>query len=151
MGSTHYLHALWSKASPGSRRMYPREPSSEKPMIGGGNSIRRKKNISRSWGTWWSKKKGAAKREKSNRRWKYRRKNYAIAHCLILAMAKPGFKFLGQVFVQFIIVWHLKDLKLSFRDLMRKRRATADSRLSIIQRYACNKIAGPKYLSLFHQ
>merc|ERR1712156_762934 len=55
---------------------------------------------------------------------------------LISAMAFPGLRPLGQVLVQFMMVWHLYTEKGS---------------LSLSSLAACMSTAGPRYLSPFHQ
>merc|ERR1711939_1060298 len=58
-----------------------------------------------------------------------------LAQCmffLICAMAAPGFKCFGQVFVQFMMVWHRYTLKASLS--FSNRSAVLMSRLSLIQR-----------------
>jgi hypothetical protein len=68
---------------------------------------------------------------------------------LISAMARAGLRPLGQVLLQFRIVWQRYKLMLLLRPSMRC--AVFWSRESAIQRYDCMRTAGPRYSSLFHQ
>ena len=64
-------------------------------------------------------------------------------------MARPGFRPLGHVRVQFRIVWHRYRLMELSRVALRS--SLCSSRESIIQRYDWRRMAGPRYSSEFHQ
>ena len=68
---------------------------------------------------------------------------------LISAIAKPGFRPLGHVLEQFIMVWQRYRLMLLFSASWRS--AVFSSRESAIQRYDWRRTAGPRYSSWFHQ
>ena len=68
---------------------------------------------------------------------------------LISPIALAGLRFFGQVLAQFMMVWQRYSLNGSSRSS--RRAPVSSSRESAIQRYACSRIAGPRYLSLFHQ
>lgn len=68
---------------------------------------------------------------------------------LISAMAKAGFKPLGQVLEQFRMVWHRYKLMLLLSASLRC--AVFSSRESLIHRYDWRRTAGPRYSSEFHQ
>ena len=67
----------------------------------------------------------------------------------ILWIDRPGFRFLGQACVQFIIAWHRYSLYVSSR--LFSLSCVISSRESAIHRYACCRIDGPRYLSPCHQ
>ena len=67
------------------------------------------------------------------------------------ALVIPGLRFLGQTFVQFMIVWQRKSFIGSSTALRRSAVDDAASRESTTQRYICISTAGPRYLSPFHQ
>src|SRR5690606_19618513 len=64
-------------------------------------------------------------------------------------MAFVGFSPLGQTLTQFMMPWQRKTLNASSR--LDRRSSVAVSRLSINQRYAAKRPAGPINLSGFHQ
>lgn len=68
---------------------------------------------------------------------------------LISAIARPGFRPLGHVREQFMMVWQRYRLMLLLSASWRS--AFFSSRESAIQRYDCSSTAGPRYSSWFHQ
>ena len=68
---------------------------------------------------------------------------------LISAIARAGLRPLGQVRLQFRMVWQRYRLMLLLSASLRS--SVRWSRESAIQRYDCISTAGPKYSSLFHQ
>ena len=73
----------------------------------------------------------------------------AIAQCrrsaiifLMSAMARAGFKSFGQASVQFMMVWQRYSRNGS--SSASSRSPVASSRVSMIQRYAANRAAGPR-------
>jgi hypothetical protein len=68
---------------------------------------------------------------------------------LISAIARAGFRPLGQVREQFRMVWHRYTLMLLSSAALRS--AVFRSRESASHRYDWRRMAGPRYSSLFHQ
>src|SRR5471030_1967748 len=68
---------------------------------------------------------------------------------LILPIAFVGFSPFGHTSTQFMMVWQRNRRYGSSR--LSRRSPVASSRLSAMNRYACNKPAGPTNLSGFHQ
>ena len=67
----------------------------------------------------------------------------------VSAIARAGLRPLGQVWVQFMMVWQRYRRNGSSRSS--RRSPVASSLLSTSQRYAASRVAGPRKRSLFHQ